>query len=56
MLCGGGPIRAGGSLAWSRWAPPVCAAPVDLPVQGRLGCGALGLLALGLKQEGPSDL
>jgi hypothetical protein len=32
---------------------PVCADPVDL--QGRLGCGALGALALGRKQEGPSD-
>ena len=32
---------------------PICAGSVDL--QGRLGCEALGLLALGRKQEGPSD-
>ena len=48
---------ASGSLAgWNQKkgnCAPVCADPVDL--QGRLGRGALGSLALGREQEGPSD-
>ncbi len=35
--------------------PPGVRTPGAVDLQGRLGCGALGVRALGRKQEGPSD-